>query len=771
MKNLLFCLCLVMSMFGYSGTHGHADHSDQDIFWITVGSDAMKAIRAEFDDRMWRVFEQRHLTNDDVTIMRVNGEQANAISRLMHHAFKRCGGFVAHPTYEQAIATAHRELSRNGDSSKRLAVSYTLDRATEVNTVVGGITEQDIIDTIVQLSSYNSRYYTTSTSVDAANWLKGEWESYATGRSDITVELYNHSWLMPSVVMTITGAHQPQDIVVMGGHLDSTSSTSYAPGADDDASGIASLSEAIRSALANGYVPARTVKIIGYAAEEVGLRGSGDIASEAAANGDNVIGALQLDMTNYNGATNDIYLVQDYTDSSQNGFVGNLIDTYTSYSRGTINCGYACSDHASWHNNGFPASFPFEATMSTHNPNIHTPNDTYSVTGNAAHAKKFSEVAAAYMIELAKGGLNGNPGPDPGPVGGGGGGPTGTEITTNPATYSNLSGSAGGEDRYYLDIPAGATNLSISTSGGTGDVDLYYRFGAEPTTGVYDCRPYQGGNNETCTEASPSAGTHYIMLHGYSAYSGVTLNVSYDAPGGPTNNPPSSSFTYSANNLAVSFTDTSTDSDGTIASWSWNFGDGNSSSAQNPSHTYASDGTYTVSLTVTDDDGDSDTSNQSVSVTSGGGGSWVTISDTDFESGWGPYSDGGSDCRRSANDSAFAHQGSYCVRLRDDTSTSNFTTTGTIPLNGYSEAEVSFWFTANSMETGEDFFLEYFDGSTWHVVGNWARGTDFNNGSFYNETVSISGLSLNNSAKIRFRCDASGNNDQIYIDEVKVSAR
>ncbi len=83
------------------------------------------------------------------------------------------------------------------------------------------------------------------------------------------------------------------------------------------------------------------------------------------------------------------------------------------------------------------------------------------------------------------------------------------------------------------------------------------------------------------------------------------------------NQPPQSSFTFSATNLAVSFTDTSSDSDGSVVSWSWDFGDGNSSSAQNPSHTYAADGNYTVTLTVTDDQGASDSSSQTVSVTDG----------------------------------------------------------------------------------------------------------------------------------------------------------
>lgn len=194
--------------------------------------------------------------------------------------------------------------------------------------------------------------------------------------------------------------------------------------------------------------------------------------------------------------------------------------------------------------------------------------------------------------------------------GGGGGG--GNELQ-NGVPVAGLAASTGGELRYTLEVPSGASNLAFQIAGGSGDADLYVRFGAAPTTSTWDCRPYLNGNAETCSFATPSAGTWHVMVRAYQTFSGVSLTGSYSTSS--PNQPPNASFTSGTNDLTASFTDTSSDPDGTIASRSWAFGDGGTSSATNPSHTYASAGTYTVTLTVTDDDGATDSASQSVTVT------------------------------------------------------------------------------------------------------------------------------------------------------------
>ncbi len=93
-----------------------------------------------------------------------------------------------------------------------------------------------------------------------------------------------------------------------------------------------------------------------------------------------------------------------------------------------------------------------------------------------------------------------------------------------------VSGAAGSLQYWTLEVPAGQPSLAFTTRGGTGDVDLYVRRASAPTASAYDCRPYLGGNIETCTINAPAAGTWYVMLAGFAAYSGVTLQGIYPAP-------------------------------------------------------------------------------------------------------------------------------------------------------------------------------------------------------------------------------------------------
>jgi hypothetical protein len=116
--------------------------------------------------------------------------------------------------------------------------------------------------------------------------------------------------------------------------------------------------------------------------------------------------------------------------------------------------------------------------------------------------------------------------------------PAGSQELQNGVPVTGLTAPSGELLHFTLQVPSGQSQLKFETSGGTGDADLYVKYGSEPTTGSYDCRPYASGNTETCDFASPSAGTWYVMLRAYTPFSGVQLTGTYSSgpacpPGSP----------------------------------------------------------------------------------------------------------------------------------------------------------------------------------------------------------------------------------------------
>ena len=574
---------------------------------------------------------RRDAAGRELVISRVRAHQVSDLARHVHEKENRCGGFFAFDSQAQADAFIRNDASVRALDARAFAVPV-IDNGATVNPWLSAVDHTRIKSTITSLSAYTNRYYAAPTGKTSAEWIRSQWDSLASGRSDVSSELFNCSncSTQPSVILTIQGAELPNEIVVLGAHLDSIngsaggSTSQVAPGADDDASGIATLTEVLRVAMANGWRPKRTVKFMGYAAEEVGLRGSNAIASSFSSAGKNVVGVLQLDMTNYQTGSTEMRIVSDYSNADMKTFLANLFDTYlapTGIQRGTYTCGYGCSDHASWTSAGYPAAIMFEGgdNSGNYNPNIHGTGDTLANMGNtAAPSANFAKLGLAFMGELAKtagGDANSPPTANFSSSVSGltvnftdsstdtdgtiasrswnfGDGTTST--TTSPSkTYSaagtynvtltvtdnqgasntktasvtvgssggtvlangvpktGLSGAASSNAYFTLVVPAGATGLKFVTSGGTGDADLYAKFGSQPTTTVSDCKSEGSTTAETCNIATAQAGTYHVLLRGYSAFSGVSLTGSYtqcgDCGPGPIPYTNNTDFTISDN--------------------------------------------------------------------------------------------------------------------------------------------------------------------------------------------------------------------------------
>jgi leucyl aminopeptidase len=193
-------------------------------------------------------------------------------------------GFIVHDSYRQARQALQQP--RLDVLAKQLATpKYSVAHLPQIKAWLPHLQASNIVSTITTLSGFMNRYYTTSHGVAASNWVYAQWKQLAGARSDIRVEQITHrAWPQKSVMLTIQGSDPAAGIIVLGGHLDSTDGSARennrAPGADDNASGIASLTEALRVLLANNYQPKRTIKFIAYAAEEEGLLGAKAIVKQ-----------------------------------------------------------------------------------------------------------------------------------------------------------------------------------------------------------------------------------------------------------------------------------------------------------------------------------------------------------------------------------------------------------------------------------------------------------------------------------------------------------
>lgn len=153
----------------------------------------------------------------------------------------------------------------------------------------------------------------------------------------------------------------------------------------------------------------------------------------------------------------------------------------------------------------------------------------------------------------------------------------------------------------------------------------------------------------------------------------------------------------------------------------------------------------------------------------GGGCTYSLINFEDFENGWGIWNDGGSDCRLISS-STYANSGVRSVRLRDDTNSST-TTTNTLDLSLVEELTVAFSYITVSMDNAnEDFWLQLSTdgGATFTTVEEWNLHDEFENLQRYNDTIVIAGP-FSATTQIRFRCDASGNSDWVYLDDISIS--
>lgn len=290
------------------------------------------------------------------------------------------------------------ETSLAEASSPVIATSITAEHVSNLLTTVSAA---NLRTTVTTLENLGTRHHSAS-STDVSAVVQSLWQPLLPSGASLSY-VAHPGYTQKSVVLKIPGTETSGKTIVVGAHLDSINPTNNqnAPGADDDASGIAALTEVLRVIKASGATFKRPIELHAYAAEEVGLVGSQGIVTAATTNGLQVAAMLQLDMIGYSANQNDqtIHLITTDTSPVLVRHLKDLVSGYlgTNWQASELSSG--TSDHRSWHRGGFHAAFAFENPQN-YNHALHTDADQSSRL-NFDFAAMFTKLTLAFLSHEA----------------------------------------------------------------------------------------------------------------------------------------------------------------------------------------------------------------------------------------------------------------------------------------------------------------------------------------------------------------------------------
>jgi uncharacterized repeat protein (TIGR01451 family) len=217
---------------------------------------------------------------------------------------------------------------------------------------------------------------------------------------------YQTFYLGENIEAVLDGWGPGDEVVyIVSAHYDSTSEdpVNIAPGADDNASGVAAVLEAAR--LLSQYRFRHTVRFVAFAAEEQGLIGSHDYAWQARLAATPIGGVINLDMIAWDANGDDVMEIHTGLRSDSQALGAAFLDADSTYAIGllpeTITSGATTrSDHASFWSQGYPAILAVE-DFQDYNTHYHQTSDTLDKL-DPAYAARFVQATVATLAELAE---------------------------------------------------------------------------------------------------------------------------------------------------------------------------------------------------------------------------------------------------------------------------------------------------------------------------------------------------------------------------------
>ena len=263
--------------------------------------------------------------------------------------------------------------------------------------------------TVQHLQDYGSRIWNSDNAFAASDWIASRMEALGL---EVEQQPFNaNTWMgsgaaAPNVIGIQRGTLYPDTYVVCGSHFDSFSYEAMmgggtAPGADDNATGVASVLESAR--IMTQYEFEYSIIYCAYGCEEMGLYGSEAYASRCQQQGMDIIGYFNNDMNGY------LYGDQIHIDC----IYPNSVEPIGTYYMNVgsvyypelpirhVNFNEGDSDHTSFNNHGYMGIYPFE-DYEHYSPYIHTPNDVIGTSVTSFEmGQQYCQMNIACLAEIA----------------------------------------------------------------------------------------------------------------------------------------------------------------------------------------------------------------------------------------------------------------------------------------------------------------------------------------------------------------------------------
>ncbi len=272
----------------------------------------------------------------------------------------------------------------------------------QMESLAGAFSADSLMANVTLLSSYPTRYTSNANYAAAAAMMRDRLAALGLD------QVYLHDFTCcggtrQNVVGVKLGTVRPDEIVIIGAHLDCTSQTpqTNAPGAEDNGTGSAAVYEAAR--LLAGVDTERTVHFVLFGGEEQGLIGSEAYAAQADAQNWNIAGVIIMDMVGYYGAGGADLWLEGFTTGTNSMWLVDLVrqhaETYGGLSVYVYPGNGWGSDHESFHDHGFPAMLSIENEWDSY-PCYHRSCDTPSNL-TASFFRRIAAANGTAALELA----------------------------------------------------------------------------------------------------------------------------------------------------------------------------------------------------------------------------------------------------------------------------------------------------------------------------------------------------------------------------------